>query len=62
MREHAHEVLGNTFDRLPPELRERMYANAAVFFGGVEVPGLVGYLHDVGPLARALVTSPSRCG
>jgi pimeloyl-ACP methyl ester carboxylesterase len=61
MRDHAHEVLGDDFDRLPPELRERMYANASVFFG-VEVPGLVGYLHHVGPLTHALghITVPVR--
>jgi pimeloyl-ACP methyl ester carboxylesterase len=61
MRDHAHEVLGDVFERLPPELRERMYANAAVFFG-VEVPGLVGYLRHVDTLTRALgdVTVPVR--
>ncbi len=61
MCEHGHEVLGDVFDRLPPELRERIYTNAAVFFG-VEVPGLIGYLHEINTLTRRLgeVTVPVR--
>jgi acetyltransferase/esterase len=40
MEQHARQTLGGFFERLTPELRERMAANAEVFFD-VEVPGLV---------------------
>jgi pimeloyl-ACP methyl ester carboxylesterase len=50
---HARQVLGDGFGRLAPELRERMFANAATFFT-IEVPGLVRSLPDPALLARAL--------
>ncbi|GIH17990.1 alpha/beta fold hydrolase [Rugosimonospora africana] len=40
VRQHAHETLGDVFERLTPQLRERMTANGRVFFD-LEVPGLV---------------------
>lgn len=43
--EHARQSLGAAFDGLSPEARERMFANAPVFFG-IEIPALVDYRPD----------------
>ena len=41
-RDHARQSVGEAFERLPADARERMFANAEVFFD-VEIPALVGY-------------------
>jgi pimeloyl-ACP methyl ester carboxylesterase len=41
-RDHAHQSLGDAFDELPADARERMFANAEVFFD-LEIPALVDY-------------------
>ena len=50
--DHARQSLGAAFDVLNPEARERMFANARVFFD-IEIPALVDYRTDpVGALGR----------
>lgn len=50
---HVREVLGDAFDRMAPELRRRMSANAATFFD-LEVPALVTTAPDRAQLAATL--------
>ncbi len=50
--DHARQSLGAAFDGLSSEARERMFANAQVFFD-IEIPALVDYRPDlVGALGR----------
>jgi pimeloyl-ACP methyl ester carboxylesterase len=53
LTDHARAVLADAFDRLPPDSRARMLANAQVFFD-LEVPALVRSLPDIATLSRAL--------
>ena len=53
MEAHAREALGDVFDRLSPALRDRMLANARVFFD-LEVPALVRSLPDADRVSRLL--------
>jgi pimeloyl-ACP methyl ester carboxylesterase len=50
---HVRQSVGAAFRRLPPDARERMFANAAVFFD-VEIPALVDHRPDPAGLVRAL--------
>ena len=48
---HARQSVGDAFERLPTDARERMFANAEVFFD-LEIPALVDY--RTASAARAL--------
>jgi len=41
-QDHARQSVGEAFEHLPPDARERMFANAEVFFD-LEIPALVDY-------------------
>jgi pimeloyl-ACP methyl ester carboxylesterase len=45
-RAHVRQAIGSAFDELPLAARERMFANAEVFFG-LEVPALVDHRPDL---------------
>jgi pimeloyl-ACP methyl ester carboxylesterase len=50
---HVRLSIGEAFDELPPDLRERMFANATVFFD-LEIPALVDHRPDPASLLRVL--------
>ena len=50
---HAQQSIGDAFDRLQPDARERMFANAEVFFD-LEIPALVEYRPEPAAAERAL--------
>ena len=52
-RIHARQSVGEAFDHLGSDARERMFANAEVFFD-LEIPALVEYRADSVSAARAL--------
>lgn len=52
-RNHVRLSIGEAFDELPPDLRERMFTNATVFFD-LEIPALVDHRPDPTNLPRVL--------
>jgi pimeloyl-ACP methyl ester carboxylesterase len=52
-RDHAHQSLGDAFDELPADARERMFANTEVFFD-LEIPALVDYRPDPASALRRI--------
>ena len=50
---NAQQSIGDAFDRLQPDARERMFANAEVFFD-LEIPALVEYRPEPAAAERAL--------
>ncbi|NBE93306.1 MULTISPECIES: alpha/beta fold hydrolase [unclassified Nonomuraea] len=56
MEEHARQTLGDNFDRLTPQQRERVIANGEAFFG-TDAPGVIASLPTPGTLASALASS-----
>jgi pimeloyl-ACP methyl ester carboxylesterase len=52
-RDHARQSLGDAFDELAADARERMFANAKVFFD-LEVPALVDYRPDPASALRRI--------
>jgi acetyltransferase/esterase len=52
-RDHAHKSIGDAFENLQADARERMFANAEVFFD-LEIPALVDYRPDAAGASRAL--------
>jgi pimeloyl-ACP methyl ester carboxylesterase len=53
MEQHARQALGEIFDRLAPDLRDRMRRNARVFFD-LEVPAIVTSSPDAVAVSRVL--------
>ncbi|GAA5143352.1 alpha/beta fold hydrolase [Pseudonocardia adelaidensis] len=52
-RNHVRLSIGEAFEQLPPHLRERMFANATVFFD-LEIPALVDHRPEPASLRRVL--------
>jgi pimeloyl-ACP methyl ester carboxylesterase len=52
-RDHAQQSVGEAFDGLSTELRERMFDNAQVFFD-LEIPALVGHRPDLATALRRI--------